>query len=414
MSLTVKINNFKSEVIGALDNHVFILNMIRIPVRLIRYAKNSIKKRPSFSKLILEKTDDGSFFGYYDIPFDKNNILYNKILGDNSIQLIKKENDGLTYIDQVNSWNYQQGCMYQSIFSIPDCQLIYNTIHKGSLVSCVFSFSGQKSYHPYPVSLMSNDGWYSLNYKRLTYSEYGYKYPDNVDNFHRLQSDEEDGIWYYSHKLNQAKLIIKISDLNRDFPRAGNKKDKGFINHLSQSRDYRYLIFIHRIISVNEGRISRLMLYNVETDTIGIILDEGFVSHYCWISSSKFVIYARVNNRKGYYIYDTNTLQYTSLLNGDIDQYGDGHPTASACGRYIVTDSYPDASSHQKLILVDLLKENHYILASLYVPFWFFGENRCDLHPRWSTDDSCVSFDSSHSGTRCHYTANIKGFLDDL
>jgi len=51
-------------------------------------------------------------------------------------------------------------------------------------------------------------------------------------------------------------------------------------------------------------------------------------------------------------------------------------------------------------------------LGRFFAPWRFDGENRCDLHPRWSPDGNCVSIDSSHEGVRMSYIINVSNVVD--
>ena len=42
-----------------------------------------------------------------------------------------------------------------------------------------------------------------------------------------------------------------------------------------------------------------------------------------------------------------------------------------------------------------------------YQPLKYQGENRIDLHPRWSKDGKFVSIDSGHRGKREFHVMNI-------
>jgi hypothetical protein len=63
-------------------------------------------------------------------------------------------------------------------------------------------------------------------------------------------------------------------------------------------------------------------------------------------------------------------------------------------------DSYPDKRLDQHLYLFDLKNVQFKQLASIYSPFKFRGQVRCDLHPRWDREGKNVVVDSSMNGTR--------------
>jgi Tol biopolymer transport system component len=91
--------------------------------------------------------------------------------------------------------------------------------------------------------------------------------------------------------------------------------------------------------------------------------------------------------------------------------WGDGHPSVSPDGRYLVTDTYPDRRRQQSLLLFDLQTQELEVLGRFLLPVNFYAETRVDLHPRWSPDGSLISIDSGHRGHRGTYILDIGGLL---
>lgn len=390
--------------------------MIAYPVRSIRYLKN---KSPSLAQRVRSDYVESSafvsagpetFFGYYDIhPDNGSHYLFHKIDTDQSTSIRKRslgKEEKTEVIGTTQSWSYQQGAMAQWL---PDGNTVaFNCDENGTLGARLVS-AGQSSFHPYPVELVADDGWFSINFKRLTHSEYGYERPEQAANFKIDQAREEDGIWFFELASKKATLIVRLSDLDRNV--AGIKAE--FINHLSLSRGGRHLIFIHRLIT-STGRRSRLYLHDRINKTTTLILDEGFVSHYCWSSGETFVIYAKIQGKKGYFQYNVDSGQFASFADGRLDGFGDGHPTTSPDGRYLLTDTYPDKENFRHLILFDTTTGKLTTIASFWVPFMFFDYRRCDLHPRWSRNGDYLFFDSAHTGQRGLYHVEFNKILDGI
>jgi hypothetical protein len=65
-----------------------------------------------------------------------------------------------------------------------------------------------------------------------------------------------------------------------------------------------------------------------------------------------------------------------------------------------VCDTYPNIFSFRKLYLVSSKNRKRKIIGKYYSPFFLKGEERCDLHPRWSRCGKKIIIDSSHLGFR--------------
>jgi hypothetical protein len=75
----------------------------------------------------------------------------------------------------------------------------------------------------------------------------------------------------------------------------------------------------------------------------------------------------------------------------------------------MLTDTYPNRSGHQSLIILNNLFEdgNPEEIAKLYHPLKFFGETRCDLHPRIDVKKKVIYFDSVYTGKRQLYRMDL-------
>ena len=101
-------------------------------------------------------------------------------------------------------------------------------------------------------------------------------------------------------------------------------------------------------------------------------------------------------------------------LDGHIQIFGedilpeDGHCTFSPDRQWVLNDTYPDRFDMRTLMLVRWPTGKRIDISRLYSPkakWW--GEIRCDLHPRWSRDGTKVCIDSVHEGSRQIYVIDV-------
>ena len=89
-----------------------------------------------------------------------------------------------------------------------------------------------------------------------------------------------------------------------------------------------------------------------------------------------------------------------------------GHMTYSRDGRWILSDTYPDAKTNVRLLLL-FDTDNHvsYNIGEFFTPPDLGKHNRCDLHPRFSPDNRYISIDSVHEGSRQQYIVDVSGLI---
>ena len=144
------------------------------------------------------------------------------------------------------------------------------------------------------------------------------------------------------------------------------------------------------------------MLAAADGSKLTVLCANGMVSHCFWMHDAALLCYLRSPaDRDGYHVVDVTTSNIQPLFNGLLDPLGDGHPHVHGNG--FVTDTYPDRHRRQHLLKADLRTGDVTELGRFHHSFRYGGENRCDLHPRFSPDGKQVFFDSVCHGRRRLY-----------
>ena len=388
-----------------------------------RFKKFYLNTKVNFIKLPVK---NNSFFGYYNIsPFNNNggllwcettekktggskyssvNIVYYNALLNNKKVIAKSK-----------AWNWQQGCMLQW-FADSDHKIIYNNYNEenNDYYSEIYdNQTNRRKKLSKPIYSVSNDGSFALtlNFDRnsLMRPSYGYFRKQNID----LPSDANDGIWFIDIEKNTSKLIISLDYLKKFKPDPTMVNSKHKVNHIDIAPDGKRFMFLHRWIGP-QGRFHRLMTANCRDGSdLFFLTGIELVSHNCWMTDSKNIVsFSRLNDGRDRYNRYTDKKGFVETI-GDNDFFKDGHPSISPDGRWMLTDDYPDKSKFSRLYLYDLLNKKQHILGIFHQPFKYSGENRIDLHPKWSKDGKFVSIDSGHRGKREFHVINVSKIIKE-
>jgi hypothetical protein len=364
----------------------------------------------------LNKIGGACFFGYYDkSPWNSNGDTYlcHYLTDNKSVDLIALKigeasplNIGIT-----QAWTYQQGAMLQWLPGTIS-SVIYNTFQNSELGAYIYNINnGSKQFFPWPVQSVHPEGnaFVSLNYLRLMKinSEYGYQ--QKVSNFSVNMPIQNDGVWLVNIHARTSKLIISIEHLIENHNRQCMNNAEHGINHVMFSPDGQRIIFIHRWLTEKYERYSRLYVMHLETMHLQLLLDQDYVSHYCWLDNDNILTHSGTfSEGKHYYRVNVLSGSIQAVAPGKLDRYGDGHPSLSPDGRWIVTDSYPDPGRVRRLLLWNLNEEYLVEVGKFYSPVKFENERRCDLHPRWHPLKPLISIDSTHEGVRKNYILDVQ------
>lgn len=387
-------------------------------VNYFKYKKNyTYKSNYRIKKISLSGKE--SYFGYYDkspinmtneyIVFQSTNIDTKNIPDNNipvDIVIYDVVNENYEKISTSNTYNWQQGA---KLMWIDKYKFIYNDFDyvRNKYISKIFDIKLKKnSVIDYPIYDCYEDEFaIGLNFERLNIVRADYSYSNmglDID-----WSNNYDGLYLIDLKRNSSKLIVTIESIVKLNFKESMKGAKHQFNHVMISPDGRRMMFMHRWFLNDGRRYDTLYVSNVDGTDIRVVADNDMVSHCFWYDDKHIFAYLRdASIGDKYYMINIDSLKKELVGKDIIDKFGDGHPNIS--GNKVIFDTYPDKSRMKSLYLYNYDDKNLEKLGEFLESFSFYGETRCDLHPRFSYDAKKIFFDSVHTGKRQLYMLDFK------
>ena len=351
----------------------------------------------------VEPTDRNRFFGYFDVhPWtaSMDGFLLHEVSED-AVEISLYRDGEHTTLGTSVAWNLQQGS--RTHWHPVAGSVLFNDRESGQLVARDVDSDGETvATYDRPIQALHPDGteFLSLNYDRLDRNRPDYGYGRDPDS---LPDPDSDGLWRVEMDTGDDELLVSLQSLI-DRTDTTADSDDHYVNHALYNPAGDRFVFLHRW-NGEEGRVSRLYIADLDGGC-RVVMDETVVSHYCWLSNSELFVWGRtVEFGDGYHVLDVDTGEFEYI--DALDEWGDGHPSLSPDGRYVVTDTYPDRKRQRHLLLYDRETEEVTELGRFFEPLEYTGETRCDLHPRWSPDGTAISFDSTHTGRRDSYILDV-------
>ncbi len=247
----------------------------------------------------------------------------------------------------------------------------------------------------------------SLSFERLNeiMPDYGYRTLKGPVQFDLTQ----EGIFKVDLENCQSELLISIAKIIELHPQKTIGNATHWFNHIQLSPDGKHFIFLHRWM-LNGKKSDALILSDIEGQNMQCLADDGMVSHCFWKSDGEIVSYMR-DHKLGdhYYLIDIESGLRTKIGNEKWEAFGDGHPHVFK--NKMVFDTYPNRARMKGLYLYNFDSQKLTQLGAFLEPLKYFGETRCDLHPRFSVDGKKVFFDSVHTGKRRLYYIDLEEVL---
>lgn len=380
--------------------------------------KKNFKIKSTIEPVPYQIKGSSSFFGYYDKSPENGNGLVLAFITSRSTSLMPepKRDIELAVFDggepilklPLSTYNWQQG---SRAHWLSDDLFIYNDYDAelSCYVSYVYSVNLKSQVKKFvkPVQdSFGTDYFISLNYQRLMTlrPDYGYRNLPLLST-NELNDLDNDGLWKVNYETSQIDLFISLAKACEIKPKPEMKNAVHKFNHVMISPNGSNFIFMHRYL-IGQRRVDRLFLANSESGEIRILSDYGMVSHCFWVNDRTVLGYMRGPHfEDGYWLINIETGDFTPFQREKLKKYGDGHP--HVYGDWFITDTYPDKSRMQTLILCNLKTGDVRELGEFFHDFRFQGEMRCDLHPRFSFDGNAVYFDSVFTGQRQLYRMEL-------
>ncbi|MEM0953167.1 MAG: hypothetical protein AAGI24_03410 [Pseudomonadota bacterium] len=406
---------------------------------------------------------DGSrhhFFGYYNkSSWDRNDryILANRVnmmtadlsLSDRALvgYYDSREPQGeFTVLGETTAWNWQMGCQSQWLDGVDERQALYNIrAHNpghpypefGSEIVNADTLGRRQL--PLPVYVVSPDSRFGLcvDYRRLfiTHETIGYQAQNPYQRMPLAPAD--DGIYCMDLGSGEYQLVCSYQQLRQFHPVASMERAVHWVSHIEIAPNSQRALFLHRWTERVEDEtcfLHRLITMNLDGSDLRLLecsdhplpqLEEGFdpdavgtfdyekseyqISHPAWRNAEEIITWSPHNGAIHYHLYRDRS-EEVSVIGADV-LTENGHMTYSPDGRWILSDTYPDDQSHERvLFLYDTATGLRHDIGSFYADPDLGKINRCDLHPRWNRAGTQVCIDSVHEGQRQMYVLDVSGW----
>ncbi len=367
------------------------------------------------------------FFGYYEkSPWDPSGryvLAHEADFHDRaptpddavSVGVIDLEQGpGFVPLGRSLAWNWQQGAMLQWFPGHETRRFVYNDRRKGRLLGVLALLDGsEEGTLERPVYAVMPDGStaFSLNFARLAVHRPGYGYAGCVDPYANEPAPHKDGLWRLDLSSGQAALIVSLADLAARDRKPSMEGAWHYINHIQCSPGGVRIAFFHIWHGNGKGWEVRLYTCLPDGSDLRCLLDTGFISHYDWRDDDTLLVWAKRPDAPARFLIVSHRREgFTVFAEETVRE--DGHCSFSPDGRWVLNDTYPDKYQMRNLMLLQATTGRRIDIARLYSPksrWW--GEIRCDLHPRWHPDGRKVCIDSVHEGSRQMYLVDVSRWV---
>lgn len=356
-------------------------------------------------------TSAARFVGFFDVqPWDPSmeRFLCHEVEKGRDGAIVCFEQGEVTTLASTDAWNFQQGSRTQW-HPTRDDQVLFNDIEDGRPVGKLVDIDGnhvETFTRPIQAVHPTDPEYLSIEYRRLDNNDPGYGYGTGDDTA-SIPAVEDDGIYRVS-LTGETELFVALSEL-LEYTDQSVPQQQHYLHHVCYAPDGNRIAFLHRW---NGPDGQQTQLFVAEADgTLQCLAEDPYLSHFCWLDSERLFLWGRSNtDGKGYHILDVSagSMRQVAALDG----FGDGHPSLSPEGQWLVFDTYPDRARKRHLTLYHPESSQAIALGAFFSPFGFDGTERCDLHPRWSPDGSFVSIDSTHEGVRRSYVIDVSDIVE--
>lgn len=326
-------------------------------------------------------------------------------------------------IGESRAWGWQQSCMLQWIPGSAG-EVIWNDREDETYVSRIYQLrSGQTRTLPQPVYALSPDGSFAVGtaFNRIQNLRPGYGYAGIPDPYREQKAPGEIGLYTMDLRTGRTNQLLNLADLAR-IPHLGTDVSDNWhwLNHMLVSPDSRRLLFLHRWrpeilenqLMARTGFVTRMITVDTTGKDLYVADPSGNSSHFVWRDSQHIFVWTRPEGREaGFWLIEDKTGEMERIGAEAMDRNGHNTYVPHTNQEWVLNDTYPDKERLITLYLYHIPSKRKIILGKFYSPTRFFGEWRCDLHPRCDQQGRRVFFDSTHEGSRQMYFLDISDIV---
>ena len=365
-------------------------------------------------KIISPKTDKSCFFGYYDLKAYDDSDRYHLCnmanfedrlqTPDDILELgvIDLDNGNFEKIDETKSWNFQQGAMLQWSRCEKDV-VFYNVYENGEYMTVKKNIkTGAKSYCPACANI-SRDGKYGLkvNFMRIFDFRPGYGYCNTKDPYFDIAQPENDGVFLVDIEKGTEKLILTYPDMVKAIGVSGLEGDKFVVNHITfNPKGDRFMLLLRNFPEEGKTWGTALIVSDLEGN-MKSYMGLSLYSHYDWMGDYDLFGFCKHDDVNDLFNVNINTEEWTRIANHGLTNR-DSHCWFTKDKSMFIGDTYPDKEGYRQIYLYDFKKEEYTKLIDAYSP-WHpskITDIRTDLHNRFNTKETKISYDTVQNGKR--------------
>jgi hypothetical protein len=390
-----------------------IRNVSRITkIHVVRIAKRTPFVCSDYKITFLGEKGKHSFFGYYDIsPFNTktDEVIYLTLsddLTDADIVLEDLTRKTKQTIVNTKAWNWQQGCRLRWFPGSSD-EIIFNDfmgVGGGGYCSKIVDVrtKDERLLH-FPLYDINKTGklGITLDFSRLGIKRPGYGY--TVMPYNEPVNLADEGLYLVDIQADISTKILTYRQIAETLKMDIQDYGHIYLNHLCFNPSGDKFMFFY-LNAEHPRHEAYLLVYDLKEAVLRVLEPELKISHYVWEDDDHIIGTSLSITDCGYYRYDMfgkKTRILPELL------IRDGHPSLYKDGKTL-TDTYPDKQGYQTLFLFDEKTKGIDVLAKIFSVPKYTGERRTDLHPRFNSNKTRVSFDANINGYRnfCYFNMN--------
>lgn len=318
------------------------------------------------------------------------------------------------------AWGWQQSCMLQWIPGSAT-EVIWNDREGENHVSRIANIvTGEQRVLPMPVYALAPNGKFAIGtaFNRIQNLRPGYGYVGLPDPYQSTKAPREIGLTKIDLQSGHHELLISIAEMAQ-LPHLGEDVSNNWhwFNHLLVSPDSKRLLFLHRWrpellepqVMARTGFVTRMITLDSDGKNLFVADPSGYSSHFVWKDPKHIFAWTKpIGRDAGFWLLEDQSDNMHPV--GEETMTSNGHNTyvPNTNDEWVLNDTYPNKNRDITLYLYHIPTKRQVILGKFHSPESYFGEWRCDLHPRCDQAGQRVFFDSTHEGTRQMYYLDIR------